>query len=102
MKIPKLKLQKFPITEKRKSNNIIYKLTNMGYEVDNAKEALAIFEKHDIDKSQFDFPYGSFESYKQHVLADDLEPDLTSHIITKEQHEQNIKDVQEGKLWEMY
>ena len=99
MSIPKLNMPKFHLTEMGKSNKILRKLRYMGYEVNDAKEALAIFEKHNIDKSQFDFPYGSFESYKQHVLADDLEFDLTSNIMTDEQREEIRINVKEKKIW---
>lgn len=99
MKIPELPPIQFHTTEMGKSNKILRKLKHIGYAVNDAKEALLILEKHDIDKSQFDFPYGSFEAYKQHVLAGDLEFDLTSNIMTDEQREEIRINVEEKKIW---
>ena len=71
----------------------------MGYNVEDAKNALSIIETCNIDKTQFDFPYGSFDAYKQHVLSHDLDLDLTSHIMTSEESEKIEKAIKEGKLW---
>ena len=97
--IPELPPIKIPMTEKRKSSKITRKLRNMGYDVNDPNEALTVFETCDIDKIQFDFPYGSFDAYKQHVLLHDLDLDLTSNIMTSEESEKIDKAVKEGKLW---
>ena len=97
--MPELPIIKIPMTEKRKSSKITRKLRNMGYNVNAPHEALTIFETYNIDKTQFDFPYGSFDAYKQHVIAHDLDLDLTSNIMTPEEYEKIDKAIKEGKLW---
>ena len=103
MPVPKLNMPKIPKTseEKIKRDIIFRKLYDMHYNVLNERNAIRIIEEYNIDKTQFDWPYGSFEAFKQHVLAGDFDRKITTEI-TKEQHDQFKKDVEEGRSWVMY
>ena len=63
---------------KRKSNRIAWLLKSYG--AGDARDAVRIIEKYGVDKFDFDYPYGSFEEYKKHVLAGEFDTKL--HIIT--------------------
>ena len=83
---------------KIKSNYIIRMLIDYG--VGDARDAIRIIEKQGVDKFQFDYPYGSFEEYKKHVLAGEF--DVKSKMITSKRREELRKAVEEGKLWVTY
>lgn len=68
----------------------------------NGKSVIRIIEIFHIDKSQFDFPYGSFEEAKKHVLAGEFDYSEQSFSSSDEQIEALHKAVEEGKLWVTY
>lgn len=80
---------------------IIDDLCDMGYDICTAKEAIQIIESEKLDKSQFDFPYNSFDEFKEHVLSGELEM-KSLNMMTKEEQEQRDRDVREGRLWITY
>ena len=96
-KLPEVKinLDRTP-TPKTKLNHIIYLLCD--YDVGDARDAVRIIEKYGVDKFDFDYPYGSFEEFKKHVLAGEFDVDIESIMITKEEHDELEKAVKEGRL----
>lgn len=82
-----------------KSHHIIYVLQEMGYDVGDERDAIHVIETFGLDKQQFDFPYGSYDVFKSHVLAGDYDVNVKSRIMSKERREELRKDVEEGKLW---
>lgn len=68
MPVPRVNMPKYKKTERSKMMDIVVQLYRMGYNVDNARDAIQIIEVFKLDKSQFNFPYGSFEEAKKHVL----------------------------------
>lgn len=102
MPIPRLNMPKHKLTEDGKMLNVISKLCLMGYEVCEAKNAIRIIEMFDLDKSQFDFPYHSFEEFKKHVLAGEFDYSEESFSSSKKEIEALHKAVAEGKLWITY
>lgn len=102
MPIPRLNMPKHKLTEDGKMLNVISKLCLMGYEVCEAKNAIRIIEMFDLDKSQFDFPYGSFDEAKKHALAGEFDYDEESFSSSEEEIETLHKEVEEGKLWVTY
>ena len=97
MPVPRFDLPKYRSSERDLKRDIVFrKLYDMHYNVLNERHAIHIIENNDIDKTQFDWPYGSFEAFKQHVLAGDFNRKITTEI-TKEQHDQLTKDVEEGR-----
>ena len=102
MPVPRI-LKHEPVSDKKtvKSNVIIRQLFGMGYDVDDARSAIKIIEDNNLDKSQFDFPYGSFEEFQKHVDAGefDIDLDMESMFVTKEQDRQIMDDIEKGKGW---
>ena len=102
MPIPRLNMPKHKLTEDGKMLNVISKLCLMGYEVCEAKNAIRIIEMFDLDKSQFDFPYGSFDEAKKHALAGEFDYDTDTFASSQEEIDALHKAVAEGKLWITY
>lgn len=85
---------------KIKSNYIIRMLFD--YDVEDARDAIRIIEEQGVDNFQFDYPYGSFEEYKKHVLAGEFDLDIKSVLTSPEEQKELDKAVKEGKLWVTY
>lgn len=103
MPIPKYDLPEYESDENElKADVIIRKLSDMGYAVDTERDAVQIIDSFNLDKSQFDFPYGSFEEFKKHVLAGKFDYDEESFSSSEEEIEALHKAVKEGKLWITY
>lgn len=88
-----------PSEERVKAHYIIYILQEMGYDVRSERDVIHVIETFNLDKKQFDFPYGSYDVFKSHVLAGDYDVNVKSRIMSKERREALRKDVEEGKLW---
>ena len=102
MPIPKYDLPRYKLTENDRMDNVTRQLYKLGYNVEDAKTAIWVIEKFHIDKSQFDFPYGSFEEAKKHVLAGEFDYSGESFSSSEEEIEALHKEVKEGKLWVTY
>lgn len=103
MPIPKYNLPEYkPDENELKADVIIRKLSDMGYAVDTERDAVQIIDSFNLDKSQFDFPYGSFDEAKKHALAGEFDYDEESFFSSKEECEELDKAVAEGKLWITY
>lgn len=102
MPVPRLNMPKYKITENDRMSNVMRQLREMGYVVNDGKSVIRIIEIFHIDKSQFDFPYGSFEEAKKHVLAGEFDYSEQSFSSSDEQIEALHKAVEEGKLWVTY
>lgn len=100
MPIPKYDLPEYKSDENElKADIIVRKLSKMGYSVDTERDAVQIIDNFNLDKSQFDFPYHSFEEFKKHVLAGEFDYDEKSFFSSKEECEELDKAVKEGRLW---
>lgn len=88
--------------EHLKAHHIIYILQDMGYDVGNEREAIHIIETFGLDTSQFDFPYGSYDIFKFHVLVGEYDVDVKSRLMTNERREELQKAVKESRLWVTY
>lgn len=104
MPVPRLNIQKCkPSKDISKMCRIIEILSGMGYDVDNVHDAIYTIESKHIDKSKFDYPYGSFEEFKRHAMAGDLEmKSIESIEMSKETANKLDKDVREGRAWITY
>lgn len=87
------------IPENRKKSDRIVWLLRF-YDAGNARDAVRIIEKYGVDKFDFDYPYGSFDEYKKHVLAGEFDTKL--HIMTRKEEKELKQLVKEGKLWLTY
>ena len=105
MPVPRLNMPKIPKTpeEKIKLHKIIGQLCNMGYDICSVHDAIRIIENKHIDKSLFDYPYGSFEEFKKHATAGDLEMiDPEKTIMTDKRKKEINQALKEGRLWITY
>ena len=100
MPVPRLIMPEHKVNEKWfKANYIVRTLVRAGYDIGDARDAIQIIESENLDKSQFDYHYGSYDEFKKHVLLGEFDIDIDSMMMTKERREQLDKDVREGKLW---
>ena len=101
MPVPRYNIPRHKPSEiKVKSNYIVRMLFKVGYDIGNARDAVKFIEENGVDKFDFDYPYGSFEEYKKHVLAGEF--DIEIKLATKEDHEKLQQAVKEGKSWVTY
>lgn len=101
MKIPSIPKPKYSISKEEIQADIIMRtMTGMNYDIGTHREIIEIIEFEGVEKFNFDYPYGSFEAYKTHVLAGEFDPKIK--LSTKEDHERLEKAVEEGKLWVTY
>ena len=85
MPIPKLDIPDCNSSENDiKLYRIMYSLCDMSHYADDARDVIHIIEKYHLDKSQFDYPYGSFEEFKKHVLAGEFDLDISDHLMTEQ------------------
>lgn len=101
MKIPSIPRPKYSMSKEEIQADIIMRtLTGMNYDIGTHREIIEIIESKGVEKFNFDYPYGSFKAYKNHVLAGEFDPKIK--LSTKEDHERLEKAVKEGKLWVTY
>lgn len=77
----------------------------MGYDIYSVHDAIHIIENKHINKSLFDYPcpYGSFEEFKKHATAGDLEmADPEKIMMTDERKKEINQALKEGRLWITY
>lgn len=99
MPVPRLNMPKHKLTERGKMSNVVIKLCKLGYDIGDARSAVKIIEKDNLDKSQFDFPYGSFEETKSHVLAGEFDFNEKKFYISDERRKQVEQEMREGRGW---
>lgn len=102
MPVPRVNIPKYKKTERSKMTDIVTQLYRMGHCVNNARDAIQIIEVLALDKSQFNFPYGSFEEAKKHTLSGEFDFDENAMMMTDAEREQLKKDVEEGRTWMTY
>lgn len=103
MPVSRLVISEYKVNEKWwKVNYIVRTLVRAGYDIGDAREAIQIIESENLDKSQFDYPYASYDEFKKHVLLGEFDIDVNSMMMTKERREQLDKTVREGKLEIIY
>lgn len=101
MRMPRIDVPIPKIPENEKKSNYIIRML-FDYDVEDARDAIRIIEEKGVDKFQFDYPYGSFEEYKKHVLAGEFDLDIKSILTSPEEQKKLDKAVKEGKLWVTY
>lgn len=77
-------------------------LNSMGFPVKTGKDVVDIIEKNHPDLSQFDFPYGSFEAFKEHALAGEFDFDVDKRAASPEQIAELRQLVKDKKLYVRY
>lgn len=102
MPVPRIESKPHVINDASKARKIVRCVRRMGYYVDDIRAVIDIIEKANIDKSQFDFPYGSFEEFKKHAFAGEFDVDESKLYITDEERARIERGVEEGRLWMTY
>lgn len=77
-------------------------LLQMGYECGDIASIISIIESEKLDISQFDFPFGSFAEFKNHMHDDCFGDNTQVRFLTKAESEQLHRDIAEGKIWVTY
>ena len=93
MPVPKFNLPKHKTSEtKIKARIIMSHLTyDMNYDISDMREAIRIIESIGTEKFNFDYPYGSFEAFKQHVFAGEFDKDFSDIQMTDEDQKNDSK-----------
>lgn len=103
MPVPKIKIPSHEPSEiDTKIDKIIDTLRDMYYDADDARSAVNIIERYKLNKSQFDYPYGSFEEFKKHTLDGEFDVIIREHAVTNQERIALDNAVKEGKLWVMH
>lgn len=77
-------------------------LLQLGYRTDTGKDVIDAIEQNHLDLSQFDFPYGSFEAFKEHALSGEFDFDAEKWIASPEKIKEIRQLVKDKKLWPYY
>ena len=96
MPVPRLVVSEHKVNEKWwKVNYIVRTLVRAGYDIGDARDVIRIIESENLDKSQFDYPYASYDEFKKHVLLGefDIDIDIDSMMMAKERRKQLDKTV---------
>lgn len=81
-----------------KSDYIVRMLFGAGYDIDDERDAVKLIEEKGVDKFDFDYPYGSFEEYKKHVLAGEFDIDIEAMMMTDKERAKQEEAIRKGKL----
>lgn len=95
---PQLNVEFFQ--NKRKIYTIIRALQDAGYNVDSVRGIIDVIEHNHIDISKFDFPYCSFDVFKEHTLIGEFDIDVEKRLATPEQIAAYKQDIKDKNLWE--
>lgn len=63
---------------------------------------ISIIESEKLDVSQFNFPFGSFAEFKNHMQDDCFGNNAMVRFLTKAESAQLHRDIAEGKIWVTY
>ena len=93
-----------PSDDDLKLTHIEYVLHQKGYEFDGVRSLIDVIERLAIDVSQFEFPFGSYDSFKERVLNGeyDMYEDSVTNCMTEAECARIDKDIVEGKIWVTY
>ena len=103
MTIPKLKKSRHHSSDEiLKLHHIIYLLRGMDYNIYDARSVIDVIENFNLDKTKFEYPYDSYENFKQHVYAGEFDVDIDLLLMSEEHCKELNKAVKEGRLWVTY
>lgn len=77
-------------------------LLYLGYCTDTGKDVVDAIEQNNLDLSQFEFPYGSFEAFKEHALAGEFDMDVYACAALHEEIAELHRLVKDKKLHVLY
>ncbi len=99
MPVPKMNVALYKISDNEKLlDSLEIALHHCGFlDCENPRVMVKIIEENNLDKSQFDFPYGSFEEFKKHVLNGEYDDDFVINFMTKDDVNDMIKSIEDGR-----
>lgn len=74
----------------------------MCYDIDDARSVIDVIEDFNLDKTKFEYPYNSYEIFKQHVYAGEFDVNIDSLLMSEEHSKKLDEAVKEGRLWVTY
>lgn len=83
-------------------NDLENALYDMGFSVDTGKDVIDAIEQNHLDLSQFDFPYGSFEVFREHALSGEFDIDVYSCAASSEEIAELHQLIKDKKLCVRY
>lgn len=98
MPVPRVITSGYKPNDWSKIFKIMRQLDTMGYHADGARNVVLVIEKVNIDKSQFDFPYGSFEEFKKHTSDGEFDIDENKYAATDASRKKFRKELEEGRI----
>lgn len=99
---PKLEMNNEPFRNIVRMNNLENTLADMWFSVTTGKDVVDIIEQNHLDLSQFDFPYDSFEVFKEHALSGEFDVDVSKILSSREEIDKMHKRIKDKKLWVRY
>lgn len=98
MPIPRIEIPKHKVSENdRKLHALENTLYDMGYNCDEPKDMIKVIEIFRLDKSQFDFPFGSYDAFKAHIANGEYDNYGVVKLMTDEELDALDKAIKEGR-----
>lgn len=101
MSIPKLDLPKYePPKHMLLIDNVRQKLYAMGYPCVDKRDIVKYIEENNLDISQFEFPEGDYEKFKENLDAGAY--DVEIRVVSDEELARDQEKLRNGELYVMY
>lgn len=101
MSIPKLDLPKYePPKHMLLIDNVRRKLYAMGYPCVDKRDIVKYIEENNLDISQFEFPEGDYEKFKENLDAGAY--DVEIRVVSDEELARDQEKLRNGELYVMY
>ena len=98
MPIPRVAIPKHKVSENdRKLYVLENTLYDMGYNCEEPKDMVKVIEMFGLDKSQFDFPFGSYDAFKAHIENGEYDNYGVVKLMTAEELDALDKAIKEGR-----
>lgn len=99
MPVPRIDVPVYTVSEDENKLDVLeIALQKQGYsDCENPRDMIKIIDLFGLDTSQFDFPYGSYEAFKTHVLSGEYDDMFDIDFTSKEKFEAMKRDIEEGR-----
>ncbi len=98
MPIPRIDIPVHTVSENdRKLYALENTLYDMGYNCEEPKDMIKVIEIFKLDKSQFDFPFDSYDAFKARVSNGEYDDYGVIKFMTQEEVEAMERDIEEGR-----
>lgn len=98
MPVPKIDIPVYTVSEdEKKLDELEIALYGTGYNCEEPKDMIQVINIFKLDKSQFDFPFGSYDAFKARVLNGEYDDYGVIKFMTDEEVEAMERDIEEGR-----